>query len=101
LPGSQNANREPQNPRLVPHKTPNVKQAICRPHTVLLITLGVNLIFCPVIASFPLIKERTSQRYSFFVSVPAASKKNSLKVKTTKNIDIKQGLISKLHVLQT
>jgi hypothetical protein len=48
-----------------------------------------------------LIKERTSQRYSFFVSVPAASKKNSLKVKTTKNIDIKQGLISKLHVLQT
>ncbi|MBQ0217907.1 hypothetical protein KAH39_11390 [Alcaligenes faecalis] len=78
-----------------------MKQAICRPHTVLLITLGVNLIFCPVIASFPLIKERTSQRYSFSVSVPVASKKISLKVKTTKNIDIKQGLISTLHVLQT
>jgi hypothetical protein len=78
-----------------------VKQTIRRPSTVLLITLGVNLIFCPVIASFPLIKGRTSQRYSFSVSVQAASKKISLKVKTTKNIDIKQGLISTLQVLQT
>ncbi|MDV2117347.1 hypothetical protein [Alcaligenes faecalis] len=78
-----------------------MKQAIRRPNTVLLITLGVNLIFCPVIASFPLIKAKTCQLYRFFVSVPTSSKKNSLKIKTTKNIDIKQGLISTLHVLET
>jgi hypothetical protein len=70
-----------------------VKQTIRRPSTVLLITLGVNLIFCPVIASFPLIKGRTSQRYSFSVSVQAASKKISLKVKTTKiTISLNAGL---------
>ncbi|HCB1211602.1 TPA: hypothetical protein MYN70_005309 [Klebsiella pneumoniae] len=76
-----------------------MKQPIRPLRAVLLITLGVNLIFCPVIASFPLIKEKSSQLSGFPVSAPVASKKTDLKVKTTKNIDIKQGLISKSQAL--
>lgn len=91
---AQTIYRKPQNPHLVPHRTPNVKQAIQPSSAVLLITLGVNLIFCPVIASFPLRKVKISQLAGLPVSVHVACQKTGVKVKTTKNIDIKQGLIS-------
>lgn len=94
LPEAQTIYCRPQNPHLVPRKTPNVKQAIQPSSPDLLITLGVNLIFCPVLASFPLRKVKISQLAGLPVSVHAACQKTGLKVKTKKNIDIKQGLIS-------
>jgi hypothetical protein len=87
----------PQNPCFAPHKASKVKQAIQSSRVILLITLGVNLIFCPVITSFLLIKTSTSQRYSFCASVPTISKENDFNIKIKKNIDIKQGLITKLR----